>query len=173
MFDGHFRSIYAYAIRRVGSGHDAGDVAAEVFATAWRRIDEVPDPPEDLLWLYGVARRTVAQHWRSAGRRGRLVDRLKLVRIPQPDLPPSDDAIYDDLFEAMGRLRPDDREALQLVLWEHLSHAEAALVLECSKNAVAIRVHRAKARLRAELNSQTDSRDVPDIESDPANPTRS
>jgi RNA polymerase sigma-70 factor (ECF subfamily) len=173
MFDGHFRSIHAYAIRRVGSGDDAGDVVAEVFATAWRRIDEVPEPPEDLLWLYGVARRTVAQHWRSAGRRGRLVDRLKMVRIASPDLSPSDDATYDDLFEAMGRLSPDDREALQLVIWEHLSHAEAALVLECSINAVAIRVHRAKGRLRTELNSEANSRDVPDVESDPANPTRS
>jgi len=90
-----------------------------------------------------------------------------------PDFPPSDDAVYDDLFEAMGRIRPDDREALQLVVWEHLSHAEAALVLECSINAVAIRVHRAKARLRAELYSEANSRDAPDLESDPANPARS
>jgi len=63
MFDGHFRSIHAYAIRRVGSGDDAGDVVAEVFATAWRRIDEVPEPPEDLLWLYGLP---VGQ-WLSTG----------------------------------------------------------------------------------------------------------
>ena len=45
---------------------------------------------------------------------------------------------------------------LQLVLWEQLSHAEAAQVLGCSANAVAIRVHRAKARLRGLLATGPD-----------------
>jgi DNA-directed RNA polymerase specialized sigma24 family protein len=55
------------------------------------------------------------------------------------------------VLDALDRLPPAEREALQLVLWEELSHAEAARVLGCSVNAVAIRVHRAKARLRADL----------------------
>jgi RNA polymerase sigma-70 factor (ECF subfamily) len=54
---------------------------------------------------------------------------------------------------ALDRLSVREREALQLVLWEELSHAEAAQVLGCSANAVAIRVHRAKTRLRRELSA--------------------
>jgi RNA polymerase sigma-70 factor (ECF subfamily) len=54
---------------------------------------------------------------------------------------------------ALDRLSVREREALQLVLWEELSHAEAAQVLGCSANAVAIRVHRAKTRLRGELSA--------------------
>jgi RNA polymerase sigma-70 factor (ECF subfamily) len=54
---------------------------------------------------------------------------------------------------ALDRLSVREREALQLVLWEELSHAEAAQVLGCSANAVAIRVHRAKTRLRRELST--------------------
>jgi len=55
------------------------------------------------------------------------------------------------LLDAVRRLAPGEREALQLVHWERLSHAEAAAVLGCSANAVAIRVHRARTRLREEL----------------------
>jgi RNA polymerase sigma-70 factor (ECF subfamily) len=53
--------------------------------------------------------------------------------------------------EAIEKLRPADREVVQLVMWEGLSHAEAGRVLGCSANAVALRLHKARQRLRAEL----------------------
>ena len=53
--------------------------------------------------------------------------------------------------DAMERLRPVDREVLQLVMWEVLTHAEAAQVLGCSTNAVAVRLHKARKRLQTEL----------------------
>jgi DNA-directed RNA polymerase specialized sigma24 family protein len=59
----------------------------------------------------------------------------------------------DRVVAALDRLSAREREALQLVLWEELSHAEAAQVLGCSANAVAIRIHRAKIRLRRELSA--------------------
>jgi RNA polymerase sigma factor (sigma-70 family) len=70
-----------------------------------------------------------------------------------PDQPGLRDAISDRVVAALDRLSVREREALQLVLWEELSHAEAAQVLGCSANAVAIRVHRAKTRLRRELSA--------------------
>jgi predicted DNA-binding protein (UPF0251 family) len=62
------------------------------------------------------------------------------------------DAVSDRVVAALDRLSAREREALLLVLWEELSHADAAQVLGCSANAVAIRVHRAKTRLRRELS---------------------
>ena len=66
------------------------------------------------------------------------------------------DPVRDHLIAALDQLSRAEREALQLVLWEQLSHAEAAQVLGCSANAVAIRVHRAKARLRELLAIRLD-----------------
>jgi RNA polymerase sigma-70 factor (ECF subfamily) len=60
-----------------------------------------------------------------------------------------------DLRDAIERLRPEDREVLRLVLWEQLTHAEAAVVLGCSVNAVAQRLHTARQRLRADLTRPT------------------
>ena len=59
----------------------------------------------------------------------------------------------DRVVAALDRLSGREREAVLLVLWEELSHADAAQVLGCSANAVAIRVHRAKTRLRRELSA--------------------
>jgi RNA polymerase sigma-70 factor, ECF subfamily len=146
LYEQHYRAVHAYAVRRTGAPDDASDAVAEVFTTAWRRLDVVPAAPADLLWLYGVARRVLATQHRSARRWHRLVARLE-AQPPEPEPPEPDDR----LLAALRRLPEREREALMLVLWEDLSHAEAAQVLGCSANAVAIRVHRAKTRLRAAL----------------------
>ena len=173
MYLSHFQSIYRYSARRVGVGHEASDVVADVFTVAWRRIDDAPLPPEELLWLYGVARRVVSEYRRTETRRGRLTERLRSVQITAPSNSLPDETAQDRLIEAMGTLRPDDGEALRLVLWEELSHTEAAQVLGCTVNAVAIRVHRAKARLREALQIEVPV-DLPAIPlSRPIDPTRS
>jgi RNA polymerase sigma factor (sigma-70 family) len=122
----HYRSLFAYAVRRVECEADAADVVADVFTVAWRRLPEVPDPPADLLWLYGVARRVVAGKRRSARRLRDLSARLQARPVSTPT---SGDQLTDRLADAVSRLRPAEREALALVHWEELSHAEAARVL--------------------------------------------
>lgn len=64
LYEKHNRSIRAYCLRRVGNG-DASDAVAAVFAVAWRRIGDVPSGDMALPWLYGVARRVVADHHRA------------------------------------------------------------------------------------------------------------
>jgi RNA polymerase sigma-70 factor, ECF subfamily len=54
---------------------------------------------------------------------------------------------------ALGRLSDRDREALMLVAWEGLSGARAARAAGCTRSAFAVRLHRARARLAAELAS--------------------
>jgi len=145
----HYRSVWAYAVRRIDTHADAADVVADVFTIAWRRLPEVPDPPADLLWLYGVARRVVAGKRRSARRLRDLIARLQVAAVPASVS--TGDQLTDRLLDAIARLRPAEREAIALVHWEQLSHDEAARVLGCSSNAVAIRVHRARSRLRQSL----------------------
>lgn len=69
-------------------------------------------------------------------------------------------ASQDDAAErvqmVLARLRPADAELLQLATWEQLSHTEIAAVLDCSVNAVAIRLHRARQRLGEELAKDPD-----------------
>ncbi len=149
LYRDHYRSMWAYAVRRIERQTDAADVVADVFTIAWRRLAEVPDPPADLLWLYGVARRVVAGKRRSTRRLRDLIARLQAAPVPAQES--TGDQLTDRLLDAVARLRPAEREAIALVHWEQLSHEEAARVLGCSANAVAIRVHRARSRLRQSL----------------------
>lgn len=149
LFDGNYRRLLAYARRRCPSAADADDLVAEVFTVAWRRLADVPAGDAATLWLYGTARRCLANQARGSRRRLRLVARLAAER-PDGGAPAAGAAAVE-VRAALDRLRPTDREVLRLVAWEGLTHAEAAVVLGVSPNAVAIRVHRAKRRLARAL----------------------
>src|SRR3954447_15329981 len=78
------REILAYALRRVDRPEDAADVVAETFLVAWRRLDDLPSGDGARLWLYGVARRQLANQRRGRLRRSRLANRLRdaLADVP-------------------------------------------------------------------------------------------
>jgi RNA polymerase sigma factor (sigma-70 family) len=143
------RTILAYALRRVEDREDAADVVAETFLIAWRRLAEVPAGAEARLWLYAVARRTIANLHRSERRRtrlgGRLAESLRTELATQPA--PTGEAA--EALRAMGELGDEDRELLLLVAWEGLAPSEAAKVLDVSSLAARSRLYRARRRLRA------------------------
>ena len=119
---------------------------ADTFLVAWRRLDQVPDPA--LPWLLGVARRTLANDRRSRRRRERLAERMRVEFDGVAVVP-----VEQRLVDALHRLSIGDREALLLIAWEGLSTAEAAEALGCSAVACRIRLHRARKRLAAALES--------------------
>lgn len=148
-YERHHRPVFAYCLRRAGRA-DAEDATAEVFATAWRRRDDIPGGDRELPWLYGVARRMLSHQRRGADRLRRLTDRVGATPEPPPLHP---DAVvvqrleYIQVRQAVAGLRPGDREVLLLSAWEGLSHREISEVLGCSPVAVDKRLTRAKQRL--------------------------
>jgi len=118
LFASYNAAILAYCGWRAGSASDAQDAAAEVFLTAWRRLDELPDGDTARVWLYATARRVIANQRRSERRRVALYQRLALDAAAFPQGPPSPSREEALVHEALGRLRPRDREVLLLAEWE-------------------------------------------------------
>jgi RNA polymerase sigma factor (sigma-70 family) len=147
LFIRHYPAVFGYAARRVGRD-EAADVAADVFTVAWRRLNRVPAEPQALPWLYGVARRVVANQERAANRRLRLEARAAAYA---DSTAPGPESLDPDVEVALSRLSPSDREVLRLAAWEELQPAEIAAVLGCSANAAAVRLHRARQRLAEQL----------------------
>lgn len=156
LFIDHQRQVLAYAIRRSETLADAEDAAAETFAIAWRKIDMAPDAP--VPWLYAIARRVLANQRRGNGRRARLAALLRTDDVPTP-LRAGDD-LDGPAFAALAALSPADQEILRLVAWEELRHPEIAEVLGITPNAVAIRVHRARARFATALDRRSREPDL-------------
>ena len=69
LFASYGPDIVAYCGWRAGSPSDAQDAVAEVFLTAWRRLDDVPEGDAARIWLYATARKVIANQRRSARRR--------------------------------------------------------------------------------------------------------
>jgi len=151
-FDAFVREV-AEPVRRYLARRTDPDTAEEAFAetllVCWRRVDDLPDDP--LPWVFVVARNCLANAERARRRRDRLVHRLRSVE-PAPVAPgPGEAADYQAVHAAIARLRPADAEVLRLWAWEDLTAAQIATVLQISENAAAIRLHRAKRRLRDRL----------------------
>jgi RNA polymerase sigma-70 factor, ECF subfamily len=149
LFRENYPAVRAYALRRA-SRDAAQDVVADTFLVAWRRLDDVP--ADALPWLYGVARRVLANQRRSADRSAALEERLTHAAPPTGMADPADRSADAEILRlALGRLSEPSREALMLVAWQGLSGARAAQAAGCSRTAFAVRLHRARARLAAEL----------------------
>jgi RNA polymerase sigma factor (sigma-70 family) len=159
LFTSYSSDIVSYCSWRAGSPSDAQDAAAEVFLTAWRRLDDVPEGEAARVWLYATARRVTANHRRSSRRRVALHDRLSLEAAAARQPPESPDREETLVHEALRLLGPLDREVLLLAEWEGLSPAEIAPVLGCLTVTARGRLHRARRRFRAvfeELQARAD-----------------
>ena len=150
VYAAHRGPILGYVLRRTDNPDDAADVIAETFLTAWRRLEDMPRDPQARLWLYGVARRVLANHHRGERRRSALTDRLR-ADLAAEYRPAEFDGDQARIAEAFRRLPAGDRELLALSAWEGLGYGQIAVVLGCSRNAVRLRLFRARKRLAAEL----------------------
>jgi len=151
LYERHANAVHRYALRR-SDPDTAEEVTAQVFLVAWRRRDALPEEP--LPWLYGVARRALADQRRSASRRVRLRDRLEHTSTRR-DGDDSELELADaGLAGALNGLSEADREALLLRYWEELEPVQIARVMGCSRAAAAVRLHRARGRLRRALEAQ-------------------
>lgn len=156
LYRDHVRAIAAYLRARTDQD-SAVDALARTFEIAWRRLSDIPESPR--AWLFGVARRVLAEERRSAGRHQALIARIS-------ETIPSNNQDHAGLFDArdaflaaLMELPAQQREALLLVAWDGLSQREAATVLGCSPAALAVRIHRARKQLRAAIGSA----DLPEV----------
>ena len=150
IYAAHHGPILGYVLRRTSNPDDAADVIAETFMTAWRRLEDMPGDPQARLWLYGVARRVLANHHRGQRRAAALATRLR-ADLAAAYRPPEYTGELALIAAAFRGLPAAERELLALTAWEGLDHGQIAVVLGCSRNAVRIRLHRARKRFAAEL----------------------
>jgi RNA polymerase sigma-70 factor (ECF subfamily) len=159
-FRQHFAPVYRFIARRVGTAL-AEDLAAEVFATAYRRRASY-EPARGSLrsWLYGIAANVVRGHWRDEQQLLELDARLAPASPGPADAGAFADAadervttasLAPRIAGALAALNTDQRDVLLLHAWGGLSHEEIATALGIAPGTARSRLSRARAALRAHL----------------------
>lgn len=130
-----------YVARRVSG--DSSEIVDEIFLTAWRRRDDIPDDPDaQMMWLYATGRRTMANTLRWRAR----LDLFNRTTSALAENAASNNSSETTILvhDCLSRLRKNDREILLLIEWDDLSISEAAKVLEISEAAVTKRLKQAR-----------------------------
>jgi RNA polymerase sigma-70 factor (ECF subfamily) len=144
VFRAQLPMISAYLARRVPFS-DVEDLASDLFEVAWSKKAQIPEGFE-LPWLYKTARYLVSNFHRKQSGRNNI-----LARLAEPVAAPSAESIAladIELSDAFAGLNSVEREIISLWALEGLSNAEIAKVIEVSENAAAIKLTRAKQKLK-------------------------
>lgn len=128
----------------VAGREEADDLTQSTFLRAWTALPRFRGDSSARTWLLAIARRVCVDHFRSAGRRRRIADRL--TRQPDPSVQ-SDNSGHSDLELLVLGLDPDRRSAFVLTQVIGLTYHEAAEVVGCPVGTVRSRVARAREDL--------------------------
>ena len=155
-----FRELVHSVIRRTATRHhmklqesDMDDLAADVFAAAWKSLERFRHESRLSTWLTSITRRVVQ---RQLGRAWRAkVVRKDLEHTACTD-PASDQPLetllahesHERLEAAMGQLPPACREALVLHYQHRLSYRQISERLGMSINSVGPLLARGRSRLK-------------------------
>ncbi len=152
LFEQHVNGVYTVGYRIVWNRADADDITQSTFLQALVHIDKLREPSSARAWLYRIAYREAIAVLRR--RRDTPVDPADIPE--QQDLvTPESEVVALELAELLGRaierLRLSLRAAFVLRDVEGLSMADVAFALDIGQSAAKMRVHRARAQLREDL----------------------
>ena len=148
--------IHRYIARRVGTAL-ADDLAAETFATAFRRRTSFnPVRGSSRSWLFGIATNLIRNHWRAEHHLLALDAKLINEAEFREDPSISDDRLSVSfasprIAAALANLNREQREVILLHAWAELEHNEIAAALDVAPGTVRSRLSRARATLSEEL----------------------
>ena len=151
----YHQDMYRYAAWLSRDRTVAEDVVQESLLRAWKSLDALRDDAAAKHWLLTIVRRENARYF----------ERRRLDTVDVDELTPSQEALLadqpnhelDDVREAIYRLDDDYREPLVLQVLMGYSTNEIGELMGPCAGAVLTRLHRARMKLKDDLNSETAS----------------
>jgi RNA polymerase sigma-70 factor, ECF subfamily len=147
LFDAHYPKLYRFFRARMASPEDAEDLAAEVFAEAFRSLDTFRwrnRPFES--WLFGIARNRLRMYYRG---------RRETAEIPESAGHVRNEFLGVEIQDVLGRLPDDYREAIELRYALGLSGIEASAAMGRSHGSFRTLLSRATEAFRREYRRET------------------
>ena len=153
--------IYAFVSRRLSAAHVVEEVTNDTFIQVWRSASSFEERSSAKTWVLGIAKHKVMDALRSY---------YRVADHEQPEHEGESCQVADSapgpyeqvlswqkgkhLAECFEALSPDHRESLHLSVVEGMTLSEIAKVIDAPSNTVGTRIHHAKHKLKACLESR-------------------
>lgn len=154
-FQRHHRSVYTFALRRLGEPADAADVLNDVMLQVWRGAGRFAGQSKVSTWLFGIANHKILDLYR---RRGSV--ELQALDEGQEDesTRPAEEFVAlaqnaNLLRHCMEKLSAAHREIVHLTFFEEMSYPDIANLLNCPAGTVKTRMMHAKKNLKRCLHA--------------------
>lgn len=152
----HERRVFAVAWSRLGDAALAEEATQEAFIRGYRRLWLLGDGAKFAGWITTLARNAAInlglKHRRELNKRERWA--LEQTDAPAAEADAPEICTPETLRQTLAELPDAHRECLVLFYLEGKSGAETAAALEISESAFRVRLHRARAALREQLEEK-------------------
>lgn len=152
LFERHHRPLFGFFARLTSDHAVAEDLVQLVFYRILKYRHTYRDEGRFSAWMYHLARKVLADHYRQHARRPAATDPSQLPELPDETGAADEQASRSDeialMRAALADLPLEQREILTLHRFQQLRHDEIARLLNISVGATKVRVHRALCALR-------------------------
>jgi RNA polymerase sigma-70 factor (ECF subfamily) len=148
---GAHREFLAFVERRVESRAAAEDILQAAFVKGLEKGAPVDDE-KVVAWFYRVLRNSVIDYYRSRGATSRALEKWQRD-FAQSEVAPAEveEEICRCITELMSGLKPEYRDALELVDMQDGKLTDLAVKAGITAENAAVRIHRARKALRSQV----------------------
>ena len=148
------KRVYNYLLRITANREDALDLTQDVFLKAYQNLRKLDDPGRFAPWLYRIAHNEAYSMFRKR-RPEADVDEI-VPEATDAGITVGGSAVFPielslAVASALGRLSPDQREAIVLKIYQGFKFEEMAEILACPVSTVKSRLYTALELLKVEL----------------------
>lgn len=154
LFRKYGKLVFLTAKAMTGKKQDALDIQQTVFLNLIEQGETLETKSDPKGYLYRAAYKEALLRFRRQTRRKYTDDDVNLLPDPASDCNAAQQDMTERLLDAMAQLDPDHSQMLVLWAVHGYSDAEIAVTLGKTRGAVAVTMHRARARLKEILGGE-------------------
>jgi RNA polymerase sigma-70 factor (ECF subfamily) len=149
LFRRHNVRVYRFILRLVNDRSAAEDLTSEVFLDVWQQAGCFEERSQVSTWLLAIARNKALRTFRRRAPEVLDEEAIKFIEDPadNPEATLQGKQRSNLIREALMKLTPAHREAIDLVYYHEKSVAEAAAIIGIPENTVKTRMLYARKRM--------------------------
>lgn len=148
----HYTAVFSFSMALVGDRAEASDIAQEALIKAYRKLASYRFAASFRSWLLQIARNTfrdrLRQRQQQSLKRQRMADRAVAEAPADPEQQLMDKQVGQQLYAALGRLKPEFREVVVLFDLQGFAYREIAEICDVPMGTVKSRLRRGRDGLR-------------------------